>query len=87
MGGCVFVLTHVQLFATPWTVVCQDPLSMEIPNPGIKSMSLVSPCIDRWILHHCTTWEAHRRQIHGPKHSGTQTTECVYLLHDSISLF
>ena len=41
----MFVLTHVQLFATPWTVVCQDPLSMEIPNPGIKPMSLVSPAL------------------------------------------
>ena len=23
------LLSHVQLFATPWTVVCQAPLSME----------------------------------------------------------
>ena len=26
-------------------------------DPGIKPTSPVS-CIDRWILHHCTTWEA-----------------------------
>ena len=25
---CVCVLSHVQLFATPWTVACQIPLSM-----------------------------------------------------------
>ena len=42
---CVFILTHVQLFVTPWTVACQDPLSIEIPNPGIKPMSLVSPAL------------------------------------------
>ena len=36
---CVCVLTHVQLFATPWTIACQDSLSMEIPNPGIKPVS------------------------------------------------
>ena len=47
-------LSHVQLFATPWTVACQAPLSMgfsgqeywlpfpssgDLPNPGIKSTS------------------------------------------------
>ena len=26
---CVYVLSHVQLFVTPWTVACQAPLSME----------------------------------------------------------
>ena len=26
---CLCVLSHVQLFATPWTVACQAPLSME----------------------------------------------------------
>ena len=55
-------LSHVQLFATPWTVACQVLLSMEfsrqeywnglpfpspgdLPNPGIKSVSLVSPAL------------------------------------------
>ena len=26
------MLSHVQLFATPWTVACQAPLSMEFPR-------------------------------------------------------
>ena len=26
---CVSVLSYVRLFATPWTVACQAPLSME----------------------------------------------------------
>ena len=26
---CVFMLRHVQLFVTPWTVTHQAPLSME----------------------------------------------------------
>ena len=45
-GVCVCMLvSHVQLFATPWTVACQAPLSMEFtrqeywsglpfPSPG-----------------------------------------------------
>ena len=28
----VLVLRHVQLFATPWTVALQAPLSMEFPR-------------------------------------------------------
>ena len=28
-------LTHVQLFATPWTVTCQAPLSMGFPRFGL----------------------------------------------------
>ena len=60
--ACVFmcVLSHVRLFAIPWTVVHQAHLSMEfssqeywrglpspppgdLPNPGIKPVSLASP--------------------------------------------
>ena len=26
---CVMSLSHTGLFATPWTIVCQTPLSME----------------------------------------------------------
>ena len=56
------VLSRVQLFATPWTVARQAPLSMEfprqvyysgfpfptpgdIPDPGIKSWSLLSSAL------------------------------------------
>ena len=54
----VCALSHVQLFATPWTVAHQAPLSMEfsrqeywrgyhflledLPYPGIEPMSLAS---------------------------------------------
>ena len=31
MNPCV--LSHVQLFATPWTVACQAPLSMGLSRP------------------------------------------------------
>ena len=27
--GCVLSLSHVRLFATPWTIACQAPLSVE----------------------------------------------------------
>ena len=29
---CLFVLSHVRLFATPWTVALQAPLSIEFPR-------------------------------------------------------
>ena len=32
MRMCVFVLSCVQLFATPWTVIHQAPLSTEFPR-------------------------------------------------------
>ena len=55
-------LSHVPLFATLWTIVCQTPLSMgfsrqeywngllfpppgDLPDPGIKPMSLTSPAL------------------------------------------
>ena len=31
-GKCVCVLSHVRLFATPWAVVGQPPLSMGVPR-------------------------------------------------------
>ena len=51
---CACVLSHIRLFATPWTVACKTPLSMEfsreeywsgfptprdLPDPGIKPRS------------------------------------------------
>ena len=56
------MLSHVRLFATPWTVPRQAPLSMgfsrqeywsglpfpspgDLPDPGIKPVSLVSPAL------------------------------------------
>ena len=53
---CECVLSHVQLFATLWTVTCEAPLSVgffsggrlpfpppgDLPDPGIKPTSPVS---------------------------------------------
>ena len=71
-GKCM--LSHIQLFATPWTVVPQPPLSMEFPrkNTGVGchfllqvifltqglNVHLCVSCISRQILYHCATWEA-----------------------------
>ena len=73
---CVYMVSRVWLFATPWTVAYQAPLSMEfsrqeywselpfpipgdLPSPRIEPMSITwVSCIGRWILYHCTTWEA-----------------------------
>ena len=51
--------SHVQLFATPWTITLQAPLSMgfplqntgvgchflDLPDPGVKPTSLASPAL------------------------------------------
>ena len=64
----ICMLSQVQLFVTPWTIVRQAPLSMgfprqeywkglpfpppgELPNPGIKPASLMSPALARQILY------------------------------------
>ena len=59
MPACMLsCFSHVQLFATPWTVALQAPLSGQeywsglpcpppgdLPNPGIEPMSSVSPAL------------------------------------------
>ena len=73
---CVCVSSPVRLFATPWTVVCQAPLSVEFssqeywsglpfPTPGDLPNPGVEPvsctsCTGRQVLYHCTTWEPSR---------------------------
>ena len=59
------LLSHDRLFAAPWTIANQAPLSMEfsrqehwsrlpfptpedLPDPGIKHMSLASPALATW---------------------------------------
>ena len=66
--------SHVQLFATPWTIAHQAPLSMvfskqeywsgfpcpppgDLPNPGIKPVSLRSPALAGGFFTTSTTWE------------------------------
>ena len=69
------VLSHIQLFVTPWTVTHQAPLwnfpgenswagchflfQGNLPGPGTELASLAVSCIGKQILYHCTTWEAH----------------------------
>ena len=61
----VKLLSHDQLFATPWTVAHQAPLSVGIlqarilewvamPFSGGSSQPREG---GRWILYHCATWE------------------------------
>ena len=75
MQGILTHFSHVRLFVTVWTVVCQAPLSMgfprqeywsgllfpipwDLPNPGVKSMSLESPALaGGFFYYHSTTWE------------------------------
>ena len=72
--------SHVQLFATPWTVAQQSPLSVgfprqeywkglpcpppgDLPNPGIKPASLMSPALASRFFTTSTTWEATNKHI------------------------
>ena len=75
--GCACVLSrfsHVWLFATPWTVALQAPLSMgfprqeywsgllcpppgDLPDPGLKPTSLMSPALAGRFSTTCATWE------------------------------
>ena len=61
-------LSHIQLFATPWTVAGQAPLSMELsrreywsglpfPSPGDLPHPGTEPtslisCVGRWVLYY-----------------------------------
>ena len=69
MRMCVFVLSCVQLFATPWTVIHQAPLSMgfsrqehwsglPFPPPGIFLTQGSNPHL--WHLLH---WQADSLQL------------------------
>ena len=69
--ACVYVrlLTHVQLLTTPWTaclwnfsgkhteVGCHFPPAGDLPNPGIKPMSLESSALAGRVFTSSTTWE------------------------------
>ena len=43
---CVRVLSHIQLFATPWTVALQAPLSMRFPRQEYWSRLPFPPPVD-----------------------------------------
>ena len=75
---CVYAqfLSCDQLFATPWTIAHQAPLSMEFSRQeywsGVAMSSSRASSLPRdqthvsyfgrRILYHCTTWEAHLSQ-------------------------
>ena len=68
------MLSHFQLFATPWTIACQAPLSLgcprqeywsglPFPSPGDlpdPGMERVFPASPIWqaVLYYCASWEA-----------------------------
>ena len=65
-------LSCVRLFATPWTVAFQAPLSMDFSRQGSWSglsfpfpgdlpnpgIEPTHPLLGRWILYHLASWEA-----------------------------
>ena len=62
---CVHAISHVQLFATPWIVAPQAPLSMGILQARILERIAISysrgifPTRDRTRLLHLLHWQAH----------------------------
>ena len=68
MRKCLIRFSHVQLFATLWTVAWKTPLSMRFTKQdtrvchallqgifltqGSNPSLLYPPCIGRWILYH-----------------------------------
>ena len=81
---CALSVSPVQLFAMPWTVARQSPLSMEFPRQeywsGLQFPSArdfpdpgiepASPSLASGILYHCTTSEALEEFIQGVKRGG-----------------
>ena len=73
-------LSQVPLFANPWTLAHQAPLSMGFSReeywnglPFLSPEDLPDPriepiscisCIGRWILYYCATWEAPKVWLH-----------------------
>ena len=69
----VCVLSHVQLFETPWIVAHQAPLTTGFSKARMLEWVAISSsresswprdqthvsCIGGWILYHWATWEAH----------------------------
>ena len=69
----VCILSRVHLFVTPWTGASPGSSVQGILQARILEWVAISysgassqprdqthiSCISRWILHHCTTWEAH----------------------------
>ena len=37
------------------------PTPGNFPNPGIETVSLVSPAMAGWFLYHCSTWEVWKK--------------------------
>ena len=88
----------VWLFATPWTVAHQAPLSMgfsrqeywsglpcplpeDLPNPGIKPTSLMSPAMVGRFFTTSATWSTKSRDGVDSREEGTKTCEEKHLLH------
>ena len=73
--------SHVQLFASPWTVTPQAPCQdspgknngVDLPDSGIEPASLMSPELAGRFFIISTTWKAHNNSILKFKDSlGTQ---------------
>ena len=46
----VRLLSHVQLFVTPWTAACQAPLSSTVSQGLLKLMSIESVMLSNYLI-------------------------------------
>ena len=83
--GCVCsVLSHVQFFVIPWTVVRktreQVSVSYSRGSSLLKNPTRISciPWIGSWILYHCATWEAEMISSH-IRYTYIKTHDLAYL--------
>ena len=89
------MLSCVRLFATPWTVALQAPLSMgfsrqeywsglpfpspgDLPKPGIKLVSPVSPALAGGFFTTSSTWKALFNEDYRKKKKKKSHSVCVY---------
>ena len=88
-------LSHVRLFATPWTAAYQAPPPMIFchaflqgifPDPGKEPRSLMSPSLAGGFFTTSATWEATPHIPHHINYQAQPTLPLKYLLSPSSSL-
>ena len=95
--------SHVQLFATLWTIVCQAVVR-GIPQARILECVAISysrvssqsrdqthvphvSCTGKQILYHCTTWEALMPMVNGQFFKGMKCTKNENVVKTSLQIF
>ena len=68
-------LSGIQLFATPWTVVCQDPLSLTISWILLRFMCTELVMLSNHLTQH-QTWDQWCESLSSPLSESSRTQSC-----------